>query len=372
MSIDYNSEFSRRYDPREEKCLLAPHRIVYEKNLSGNARIILIALLGLPEGWKIRHCSFLPEINLKKDAFKNAMDMLIKFGYVTRVLKRIKGKFTAYDYEFCSFPIFKKDGENDPKTTIKKPKEIKEKVKKETQKPNKLRELRPMRKTRNGLKVVLNHFGFTAVVNPQQTEKTESSNISLFKNRDTENTEKHAREEISEVSAFPVFSDSSFEEKKERQVFLKDGTIDWTPNLTSEEKKFHDDVINFQPPTGPKIESSFITGELKKHPLEKVKQAFEYCKYAIENGTKIKKSFGGFMRTALQNEWKAPSERMKKEKEKALTSQKLIPEHIKVFKNHIKWPLTGDELSFGVGTEDEWLRTAKKNTERSLEKRKTG
>lgn len=287
MGEEHESKFIRRFDPREEKFICAPKRIIYDTTLSPTARLILIALLDLREGWELRHCHFQIQMGIKKDAFKNAMDQLLEAGFVKRVEKRIKGKFSAYDYEFCAFPVFKEENE---------------KKRKEINKTNKDKKLdSPLRENRSGLTAAEN----PPVINTYTTNTLTGNTFSVNRGRESKT---ETRGKIP-ASSLPF----SKKEKKGEQKPLKKEKPNWVAKLSQEEKDFYDVVTSYEPIPGQKLDSDFVTAQLKKHGLVKMQQAFEFCLHSIQkNG--LKKSLGGLFRTALDRGFKVPDEDFQKNK----------------------------------------------------------
>lgn len=89
--------------------------ILWDKSITPKARLILCAILSLPDNWEIRHGDLQERLAIGERALNTGLDELVKAGYATRErVKDSKGRYAHYDYQVCWYKAFA-SGQN-PKT----------------------------------------------------------------------------------------------------------------------------------------------------------------------------------------------------------------------------------------------------------------
>jgi len=113
-------EFQRVRSKKEIDTLTIPIQMILDKNLTGNAvRLLQIMILyGERPKWILRQSHLMSESCLKFEAYTNAIKKLIAAGYVRRIRPFIPGKYTAYIYQYCSFPDFKDENLRDDSNNV--------------------------------------------------------------------------------------------------------------------------------------------------------------------------------------------------------------------------------------------------------------
>jgi len=108
--------FQRVRSKKEHDTLTIPVQLLLDKNLTGNSvRLLQIMILyGERPRWTLRQAHLMQESCLGLEAYTNAIQKLIKAGYVRRIRPFTPGKYSAYIYQYCAFPDFKdeKSGED--------------------------------------------------------------------------------------------------------------------------------------------------------------------------------------------------------------------------------------------------------------------
>ncbi len=105
--------FTRYISPREYETVTFPKHILYDTNLSGNARILLMTMIDLGyikredgKPWQFFHFHLIKKTGFTRHLLDTAMDNLISQGYVIRERQKVNGRNAHYNYKYCAFPDF--------------------------------------------------------------------------------------------------------------------------------------------------------------------------------------------------------------------------------------------------------------------------
>lgn len=144
-------------------------------------------------------------------------------------------------------------------------------------------------------------------------------------------------EKVTESLPFPEKEVKKKEPKPKTQE-------EWVARLSVPERQFHDIVTSWDPPNGPKVESHFITNELRNYGLLKMEQAWQFSlQYVAKHG--ISKAFGAIMRKALQNNCK-PVDVEYEEKRSYAESLKIQCSEINITEKYVSIPSISWDLYF--------------------------
>ena len=79
---------------------------IRDNELSLTARGLLVYMLSCTDEWVFTFERMQKETNTKRQTFTNAMNELIKCGYIKKIEQRNGGRFSKFKYEICDEPIF--------------------------------------------------------------------------------------------------------------------------------------------------------------------------------------------------------------------------------------------------------------------------
>lgn len=110
MATTANPHFERKKWKFEEKSQVCPNSLVFNLNLSDQAKILLLALNGITSttpNWQIRQSDIQKRLNWGKERMQKAIKNCIANGYMqTRMIRGKNGKFDHKYFEFDMEPTF--------------------------------------------------------------------------------------------------------------------------------------------------------------------------------------------------------------------------------------------------------------------------
>lgn len=119
MSEHDQTAFRRHRSKQEYDVVVYPKHILYDKNLSGNARVLLMTMIDLGhirredgKPWDFYHYDLIKRTGFSKHHLSSAIENLIACGYVKRTRLKIEGRWANYQYEYCAFPDFLEENSN--------------------------------------------------------------------------------------------------------------------------------------------------------------------------------------------------------------------------------------------------------------------
>ncbi len=100
--------FKRYKVPKDQGFTVIPNKLIVNKELPPIPKLVLIYLLHNSEDWKVYQHKIREDLNIGICSLRTAIAQLEKLGYLRRRQLKEKGKFSHYEYEYHSEPIFLK------------------------------------------------------------------------------------------------------------------------------------------------------------------------------------------------------------------------------------------------------------------------
>ena len=103
---------------KTENFTIVSNEVPKRDDLSARAKGIYFYLMTLPKDWEIHKCEIYEHFTEGRDALDTAFDELMKAGYITKEVKKEKGKFVSFTYTVYEETINGKPLTGKPETVL--------------------------------------------------------------------------------------------------------------------------------------------------------------------------------------------------------------------------------------------------------------